>query len=105
MWGKRKKRCARLPRQLALGMLEDAMGRVQQPPEEEEDEPAGPYPEAAPAPDSGSAPADRDGLRADDVPVDNSAGPPARPGADPPPVRQELPAQRPGESAHHGTFG
>ena len=31
MWGKRAKRGTRLSRQLALGMLEDAMGRVQDP--------------------------------------------------------------------------
>jgi hypothetical protein len=28
MWGRRKKRRARLPRQLALGLLQDALGRV-----------------------------------------------------------------------------
>jgi hypothetical protein len=103
MWGKRKKRRAQLPRQLALGLLEDAMGRVQQWPEEEEDEPAVPYPEAAP--DPGSAPPDLAGLRTADVPVDNSAGPEPRPDDDPPPVRQELPARRTGESTRHGTFG
>ena len=107
MWGKRKKRCAQLPRQLALGLLEDAMGRVQQQQEEreEEDEPAVPYPGAAPAPDPGSAPPDRPGLRAADVPVDNSAGPEPRPGDDPPPLRQELPAQRTRKSTHRGTSG
>jgi hypothetical protein len=31
MWGRRGKRATRLSRQLALGMLEDAMGRVQDP--------------------------------------------------------------------------
>jgi hypothetical protein len=31
MWGKRGKRGRKLSRQLALGMLEDAMGRVQDP--------------------------------------------------------------------------
>jgi len=31
MWGRRRKRSTRLSRQLALGMLEDAMGRVQDP--------------------------------------------------------------------------
>lgn len=30
MWGRRKKRGARLPRQLALGMLQDAMGRAEE---------------------------------------------------------------------------
>jgi hypothetical protein len=36
MWGRRKRRCAKLSRQLALGMLEDAMARAeerQRPPE------------------------------------------------------------------------
>jgi hypothetical protein len=40
MWGRRKKRCGQLPRQLALGLLEDAMGRVQPPQEHEADEPS-----------------------------------------------------------------
>jgi hypothetical protein len=39
MWGKRKKRCRPLSRQLAHALLEDAMARVQQP-EGEADEPA-----------------------------------------------------------------
>jgi hypothetical protein len=103
MWGKRKKRRAQLSRQLALGLLEDAMGRVQQQEEQEEqDEPAPPYPEAAPAP---AAPPDRPGLRTADVPVENSAAPEPPPDDDPPPLQQELPAQRTGESTRHGTFG
>jgi hypothetical protein len=31
MWGRRRNRGTKLSRQLALGMLEDAMGRVQEP--------------------------------------------------------------------------
>ena len=30
MWGRHRKRSARLPKQLALGLLEDAMGRAEQ---------------------------------------------------------------------------
>ena len=30
MWGRHRKRTARLPKQLALGLLEDAMGRAEQ---------------------------------------------------------------------------
>jgi hypothetical protein len=50
MWGRRRRRCVRLPRQLALGLLEDAMGRVQQPEEPGESEPAAPDPGPVPAP-------------------------------------------------------
>jgi len=99
MWGRRKRRCAQLPRQLALGLLEDAMGQVQQPQEPGESEPAVSYPGPVPAP---AAPPARAGLRPADVPVDNSAGPrPADIQAQP---QGELPAQRTGESTHHGTF-
>jgi len=106
MWGKRKKRCAQLPRQLALGLLEDAMGQVQQQEGDQDETEPVPYPGAVPAPESGSAPPGRDGLRAADVPVDNSAGPePAPASDDPPPPRHELPAPRTAESTHHGTFG
>jgi hypothetical protein len=107
MWGKRKKRGARLPRQLALGLLEEAMGRVQQR-EEEEDEPSATrYPGAAPAPPRGSPPPDQAGLHPADVPVDNSARPEPSPADDdpPPPLQQELPAQRTRQSTHYGTFG
>ncbi|HEY6313124.1 MAG TPA: hypothetical protein VIY52_20280 [Streptosporangiaceae bacterium] len=64
MWGRRKKRQARLPRQLALGMLQDAMGRVEERQGESEQceseqasaaEPS--QAEAAPAPPPASAPA------------------------------------------------
>ena len=96
MWGKRKRGCGRLPRQLALGLLEDAMGRVQQQ-ESEEGEPAVPhYPGTVPPPEP-------PGLRAADVPVDNSAGPePADPET---PLLRDLPGSRTRERSHHGTFG
>ena len=75
MWGKRRKRVARLPRQLALGLLEDAMARAEQQ-EAGEPEPV-PYPRASsPAP---AVPAARPGLLPADVPVDNSAGPESLP--------------------------
>ena len=104
MWGKRKKRRGQLPRQLALGLLEDAMGRVQQPQEPQEPEDSEPttttYSGPVPAPAAPPAHAD---LQAADVPVDNSAGP--RPADPPAPPPGELPAQRTGESTRHGTFG
>src|SRR5271169_6937522 len=103
MWGKRPKRCARLPRQLALGLLEDAMARAEQQQEAGEPEPV-PYPPASsPAP---AVPAARPGLLPSDVPVDNSAGPESLPaGEDSAPRQRELPAQRTGESTRHGSFG
>ena len=103
MWGKRRKRCARLPRQLALGRLEDAMARVEQQQKADEPEPV-PYPRAStPAP---AAPAPRPGLLSADVPVDNSAGPESSPaGQDPAPRQREVPAQRTGDSTRHGSFG
>ena len=111
MWGKRKGRCARLPRQMALGLLEDAMGRVERQQEAGEGEPdAVRYPGAVPP----AAPADPHGLRAAGIPVDNSAGPEPRPAAgdsaadDPDtstPCPRELPAQRTGESTRHDRFG
>ena len=98
MWGRRKKRCSQLSRQLALGALEDAMGRVQQPPEPEAGEPMYPGSVAAPA----VPPAQAD-LGAADVPVDNTAAP--DPPDPPDPLPRALPAQRTGESTRHGTFG
>ena len=44
MWGKRDKRGSKLSRQLALGLLEDAMGRVQDSPDPEEQAPMVPAP-------------------------------------------------------------
>jgi hypothetical protein len=46
MWGRRRKRGTKLSRQLALGMLEDAMGRVQDPRDP-------PHPAEVPAPRRG----------------------------------------------------
>ena len=101
MWGKRKKRRGQLPRQLALGRLEDAMGRVQQPREPEDSDPAiTAYPGSVPAP---AAPLTHSDLRATDVPVDNSAGP--RPADPPVPPQGEVPAQRTRKSTRHGTLG
>jgi len=99
MRGKRKRGRGRLPRQLALGLLEDAMGRVQQQESEsEEGEPAVPhYPGAVPRP---AAPP---GLRTADVPVDNSTGPePADPET---PRLGDLPRSRTRDRTRHGTFG
>ena len=99
MRGKRKRGCGRLPRQLALGLLEDAMGRVQQQESEsEEGEPAVPhYPGAVPRP---AAPP---GLRTADAPVDNSTGPePADPET---PRLGDLPRSRTRDRSRHGTFG
>ena len=103
MWGKRRKRCARLPRQLALGLLEDAMARAEQQQKADQPEPV-PYPRASsPAP---AVPAARPGLLSADVPVDNSAGPESSPaGEDPAPRQREVPAQRTRESTRHGSFG
>lgn len=105
MPGRGQKRGTRLDRELALGMLEDAMGRVEQQQEEEEGEPAAvPYPRvgrAAPA-----VPAPQAGLPAD-VPVDNSAGPEPSPEGESAAEQRELPAQRSGKSksTRHGSFG
>jgi hypothetical protein len=105
MWGRRRKRGTRLSRVLALGRLEDAMAQAEQQQDEGEPETA-PYPPAGnPAP---AVPAPRPGLRAEDVPVDNSAAPAAGPAADAdaaPPHHQELPSQRTRDSTRHGPFG
>ena|SRR5271170_5268014 len=104
MPGRGKKRGARLPRQLALGMLEDAMARIEQQQEEEGEPAAVPYPRSGrPAP---AGPAARADLPAG-VPVDNSAGPEPSPEDDSAPQQHELPAQRSGKkkSTRHGSFG
>jgi hypothetical protein len=107
MPGRGKKRGARLPRQLALGMLEEAMARIEQQQEEQEEEgkPAAvPYPRSGrPAP---AVPAARADLPAD-VPVDNSAGPEPSAEDGSAPQQRELPAQRSGKkkSTRHGSFG
>jgi hypothetical protein len=105
MWGKRQKR---LPKRVVLGLLAEAMEQAEQAEraeQQQEREPeAIPYPEEAPAP---VAPPGPTGLRAADVPVDNSAGPePLTSGEDHDPLLQrEVPAPRTGESTRHGTFG
>lgn len=101
-WGKRRKRGSQLSRQLALGLLEDAMAQAEQ--QEAEGEPV-PYPPAGHPPPS--VPAARPGLGAADVPVDNSAGAAPAPAGedDAPPGQRELPAQRAGENTRHGSFG
>jgi hypothetical protein len=101
MWGRRRKRGKRLERQLALGRLEEAIARAEQPPEGEGEPEAAavPYPEEAPA-----GPPDRAaGLSCSGVPVDNSAEPAAD--EKPAPQVRDLPAQRTGDSERHGTFG
>ncbi len=100
MWGKRRKRGARLPRQLALGLLEDAMARAEEQRDQEAPEPV-PYANAPVVPPS------RNGLAAKDVPVDNSAGPApvAAEEGEPGAAQQDLPAQRTGDSTRHRSFG
>jgi hypothetical protein len=101
MWGRRRKRGTQLSRLLALGRLEEAMARAEQPQEEGEPETA-PYPPAGhPAPD---VPGDQPGLLAEDVPVDISAGAVAEEDAAPQ-HHQKLPVQRTRDSTRHGTFG
>jgi hypothetical protein len=102
---KRPKPGRRLSKRETLGQLARLMEEAEQ--AEQQQEEAGqpetvPYPLAdPPAP---VAPPRRPGLTAADVPVDNSGGP--EPVAeDAQPLQQELPAQRAGESTHHGTFG
>jgi hypothetical protein len=99
MWGRRRKRSARLPKQLSLGLLEDAMARADQ---RQDGEPAAaePYPGSVPSP---AAPAERAPLLPADIPVDNSAGPPA---GDPVPPRQrQRRAEHTGESTRHRSLG
>jgi hypothetical protein len=105
MWGRRHKRGTRLSRLLALGRLEDAMARAEQQQEGGEPETAS-YPRPSnPAP---AVPAARTGLQAQDVPVDNSAGPASGPAADQdadPQYHPELPVQRTRDRTRHGSFG
>ena len=116
MWGKRRKPGTRLSRQLALGLLQDAMAQVEQQ-QEAEAEPGrylgAPYQEApsqeapyqeAPYQETGPAgPPDQAGLRPADVPVDNSAGPAAAEDSAPP--QRELPARRTTDRTRRGSFG
>jgi hypothetical protein len=119
MWGRRKKRGSQLSRQLALGLLEDAMERVQplheqaeheqaeheqeeqeqEEQEQQEDEPTAPYPSPEYGPTPPGTPA-RTGLQAADVQVDNSAAP----GPPDDPQRQH-PARRTGERTRRRSFG
>jgi hypothetical protein len=75
-WGKRRKRGSRLSRQLALGLLEDAMAQAEQQQDQGE-------PETVPYPQPSSPP----------------------PAGEPEPQHHELPVQRSGENTRHGTFG
>lgn len=104
MPGKGRKRGTRLDREVALGLLEDAMGRVEQQPEEEGEPAAVPYPRAGRA--APAVPDPKAGLPAD-VPVDNSAGPEPLPEDESAPQQRELPSQRSGKSksTRHGSFG
>jgi hypothetical protein len=93
-WGKRKKRGTRLSRELALGALQDAMGRV-----EEQQGSSGPVP----VPETGrpalaEAQPEQDPLLAADVPAASSDQPSA--GEASPDLKGQLPAQRrPGRAA------
>ena len=104
MPGRGQKRGTRLDREVALGLLEDAMGRVEQQPEEEGEPAAVPYPRAGRA--APAVPDPKAGLPAD-VPVDNSAGPEPSPEDESAPQQGELPVQRSGKSksTRHGSFG
>jgi hypothetical protein len=104
MPGKGRKRGTRLDREVALGLLEDAMGRVEQQQEEEGEPAAVPYPRAGRA--APAVPDPQAGLPAD-VPLDNSAGPEPLPEDESAPEQRELPAQRSGKakSTRHGSFG
>jgi hypothetical protein len=113
MWGKRAKRGkhrAGLPRQLSLGLVEDAMGRAEQQQDEEAAatgqaaEQAGP---ATAAPYLGSVPPQvtppKDvSLQPADVPVDTSAAPPAGDAA--PPAQRERRDERTGKSTRPGSL-
>ena len=132
MSGRRRKRGARLPKQLALGLLEDAMGRAEQhdgpaqqeerpakqeerpaqqqepgeqrrPAQQEADERARAVPYPGAAVPSQAALPARSGLEPTGVPVDTSAGPAADE------VMSSAPrprgAERTGKSTRHGSLG
>jgi hypothetical protein len=110
MWGKRGKRKARLPRQLSLGLLEDAMGRAEQQQDEEPApaEAAGPGGRATVTPYPGSVPPqvtlpEGTGMQAADVPVENSTAPPE--GGPVPPAQRQRRAERTGKSTRPGSLG
>ena len=128
MWGRHRKRTARLPKQLALGLLEDAMGRAEQKGPERQGGPkqpggpeqqgrpeqqgaperqeagelaqAAPYPGAAAAPQA--VPSTRSGLEPADVRADTSAGPTAD---DAVPRQRQCGDERTGKSTRHGSLG
>ena len=110
MWGRHRKRRARLPKQLALGLLEDAMGRAEQEGPEQQGGPeqqevgelarAAPYPGAAVPPQV--VPPARSGLEPADVPADTSAGPAAD---DAVPRQRQCGDERTGKSTRHGSLG
>jgi hypothetical protein len=113
MWGKRGKRGkhrAGLPRQLSLGLLEDAMGRAEQQQEEATApgtaaEQAG---QATAAPYLGSVPPqvtppEGGSLEPADVPVDTSTAPPAD--AAVPPAQRQRRDEHTGKSTRPGSLG
>jgi hypothetical protein len=120
MWGKRAKRGkhrAGLPRQLSLGLLEDAMGRAEQQEQEEEAAATGQAAEqaeqaeqagrATAAPYLGSVPPQVTppkgvSLQPADVPVDNSTAPPAD--AAVPPAQRQRSDERTGKSTRPGSL-
>jgi hypothetical protein len=117
MWGKRGKRGkhrAGLPRQLSLGLLEDAMGRAEQQ-QEEEAGAAGQAAEqagrATAAPYLGSVPPqvtppEGASLEPADVPVDTSTAPPAGAAAPPaPPAQRQRRDEHTGKSTRPGSLG
>lgn len=67
MWRRRRKRCSQLSRQLALGLLEDALGQVDEAQRQAEEQAAG----------SGK---DQPAEAAASVPAPRASRPPARPG-------------------------
>jgi len=90
-WGKRKKRGTQLSRQLALGMLQDAMGRV----DEQQRSP-----DPVPHQDVGrpADPPEQDPIPAADGPAARGDQPPAA--EETPDLKGQLPTQRrPGRSA------
>ena len=132
MWGRHRKRTARLPKQLALGLLEDAMGRAEQkgperqggpkqpggPEQQGRPEQQGPEQQGAPerqaagelaqaAPYPGAAapqavPSTRSGLEPADVRADTSAGPAADEAV---PRQRQCGDERTGKSTRHGSLG
>jgi hypothetical protein len=114
MWGRRGKRSGRLKKQLALGLLEDAMSRAEQQdpddPDTGQQEPHAdrqePYASTIPPQaDASSQPraAEQAGLEPADVPVDNSAGPAA--GDVVPPQQRQRSGEHSAKSTRHRSLG